>query len=93
MKLDASGRELGRVSLPTTPRATEAQMTLIDLDAADAILVVATNVGDPFEPLEADDEVFRAARVAPHARPRVGAPSRAARARSRLVERLALAHA
>jgi hypothetical protein len=58
VKLDAAGRELGRIPVPSTPRSTEAQTTLVGLDAADAILLVATNVGDPFDPLEPDDEVF-----------------------------------
>jgi hypothetical protein len=58
VKLDAKGREIGRVAIAAPPRATEAQATITGLDAADALLVVATNVGDPYVPLDPDDERF-----------------------------------
>ena len=58
VKLDAAGRELGRIPVAAPPRATEAQGTIADLDATDSLLVVATNVGDPYEPLDPDDESF-----------------------------------
>ena len=58
VKLDASGRELGRVVIPTRERATEAQMTLVDIDAADRIMLVGVNVGDPAYRFDPDDEVW-----------------------------------
>jgi hypothetical protein len=58
VKLDASGRELGRVVIPTTERATEAHMTLVDLDGVDRILLVGVNVGDPAYAFDPDDEVW-----------------------------------
>jgi hypothetical protein len=58
VKLDASGRELGRVVIPTPERATEAQMTLVDIDAADRIMLVGVNVGDPSYRFDPDDEVW-----------------------------------
>jgi hypothetical protein len=58
VKLDAAGREIARIPIAAAPRATEAQGTIVDLDGADAVLVVATNVGDPFVKLEPDDERF-----------------------------------
>ena len=58
VKLDAGGHELGRIPIAADPRATEAQATLVNLDEAAAILIVATNVGDPFIRLDPDDEVF-----------------------------------
>jgi hypothetical protein len=58
VKLDASGRELGRVVIPTTERATQAQMTLVDLDNVDRILLVGVNVGDPAYAFDPDDEVW-----------------------------------
>ncbi len=58
VKLDAAGRELARIPIAAAPRATEAQGTIVDLDAAEAILVVGTNVGDPFVPFDPDDACF-----------------------------------
>ncbi|MDF2693140.1 MAG: hypothetical protein K0S65_1523, partial [Labilithrix sp.] len=58
VKLDANGRELGRVVIPTTERATQAQMTLVDLDGVDRILLVGVNVGDPAYAFDPDDEVW-----------------------------------
>lgn len=58
VKLDAKGRELGRVPIPTRERATEAQMTLVDLDAVDRVMLVGVNVGDPAYRFDPDDEVW-----------------------------------
>jgi hypothetical protein len=62
VKLDAAGRELGRVPIPTRERAVEAQMTLVDLDGVDRILLVGMNAGDPSYRFDPDDEVWE-----PHA--------------------------
>lgn len=58
VKLDAGGRELGRVVIPTTERATSAQMTLVDLDNVDRVLLVGVNLGDPAYGFDPDDEVW-----------------------------------
>lgn len=58
VKLDARGRELGRVVIPTRERATEAQMSLVDLDAADRVLLVGVNAGDPAYAFDPDDAVW-----------------------------------
>jgi len=58
VKLDAHGHELGRVVIPTRERATEAQMTLVDVDAVDRVLLVGVNVGDPAYRFDPDDEVW-----------------------------------
>jgi hypothetical protein len=58
VKLAASGRELGRVVIPTRERATETQMTLVDLDGVDRVMLVGTNVGDPAYRFDPDDEVW-----------------------------------
>lgn len=58
VKLDPRGRELGRVGIPARERATEAQMTLVDLEQVDRILLVGTNVGDPAYRFDPDDEVW-----------------------------------
>jgi hypothetical protein len=58
VKLDAAGRELSRIPIAAAPRVTEAQATIVDLDATADVLVVGTNVGDPFVPFDPDDERF-----------------------------------
>lgn len=58
VKIDANGRELGRVVIPTTERATQAQMTLVDLDNVDRVLLVGVNTGDPAYAFDPDDEVW-----------------------------------
>lgn len=58
VKLDAAGRELGRVPIPTRERATEAQMTLVDLDRVDRVLLVGVNAGDPAYAFDPDEVVW-----------------------------------
>jgi hypothetical protein len=58
VKLDAAGHELARTPIAAAPRMTEAQGTVIDLDLASDVLVVGTNVGDPFVPFDPDDERY-----------------------------------
>lgn len=58
VKIDASGRETGRVLIPTTERATTAQMTLVDVDSVDRVMLVGVNVGDPAYAFDPDDEVW-----------------------------------
>ncbi len=53
MKLAADGSEIGRVPIPAQDKATDAQITIDDLDKVGAILLVAVNAGDdsvPFDP-------------------------------------------
>ena len=58
VKLDAAGLELGRVVIPTAERATQAQMTLVDLDRVDRVMLVGVNLGDPAYAFDPDDEVW-----------------------------------
>lgn len=58
VKLDGAGRELGRVPIAAKERATEAQMTLVDLDGVDRILLVGANVGDPAYAFDPDEVVW-----------------------------------
>ena len=58
VKIDASGREIGRVPIATKERATEAQITLADLGAADRVLLVGVNVGDPTYQFDPDDAAW-----------------------------------
>ena len=59
VKLDAKGRELGRLGIPSAKLATGAQMSVVDLEGVDRLLIVAVNAGDPayqFDPDDADWE-------------------------------------
>lgn len=58
VKRDARGAELGRVVIPTTERATDAQLTLADFGGADSLLLVGVNAGDPAYAFDPDDEVW-----------------------------------
>jgi hypothetical protein len=58
VKLDAAGKALARIPIAASARATEAQGTIVELDASSSLLIVATNVGDPFVRFEPDDEYF-----------------------------------
>jgi hypothetical protein len=58
VKIDAAGKELGRISIPGPDRGTAAQMTVVDLDAAARVLLVGTNVGDPFYPFDPNAGVW-----------------------------------
>ncbi|CAN5899929.1 hypothetical protein BH11MYX4_BH11MYX4_46510 [soil metagenome] len=46
------------MAIPTRERATEAQMTLVDVDGVDRIMLVGVNVGDPAYRFDPDDEVW-----------------------------------
>jgi hypothetical protein len=58
VKLDADGHELAHVPVPAAERATEAQMTVVDLDGVATMLVVAANAGDAAYPFDPDDVVW-----------------------------------
>jgi hypothetical protein len=58
VKLDPSGHEIGHIAIPSADRATEAQMTVVDLDRAADVLLVGTNVGEPLFPFDPDDDVW-----------------------------------
>ncbi len=58
VKMDAAGREIGRIVVPTRERATEAQMTIVELAGVDRLLLVGMNAGDPAYPFDPDDEVW-----------------------------------
>ncbi len=58
VKLDAAGRELGHLPIPTTDRATSAQMSLVGLEAVATVLVVGANAGDAAYPFDPDDEAW-----------------------------------
>ena len=55
VRVDASGREVSRVGVPSRERGTDAQLTLIDLDQAARVFIVGINAGDPLFPFDPDD--------------------------------------
>jgi hypothetical protein len=58
LKLDAEGRATGQLATPTAERATEAQMTIVDLEGIASVLLVGVNAGDPSYPFDPDDEIW-----------------------------------
>jgi len=56
--LDARGIEIGRVPIPTPDKATSAAITLDDLDAVSAILLVTVNAGDDAIEFDPDAKVW-----------------------------------
>ncbi len=58
VKRDARGAEIGRVVIPTTERATDAQWTLADFGGAESLLLVGINAGDPAYAFDPDDDVW-----------------------------------
>lgn len=58
VKVDAAGKEVGRLAIPTRERATDAQMTVVDLSGAEHVLLVGVNVGDPAYRFDPDDGVW-----------------------------------
>lgn len=63
IKLDAAGRPKARLDLHVPhEKSTDVQATIAELDDVDAVLLVATNAGDPTSPFDPDDVVWE-----PHA--------------------------
>ena len=58
VKLDAHGKELGHLVVPSHDRVTEAQMTVVDLDDVATVLLIGVNAGDGLYPFDPDDEVW-----------------------------------
>ncbi len=55
VRVDASGKEQGRVAVTGRERGTDAQATLVDLEGTARVLLVGTNAGDPRVGLDPDD--------------------------------------
>jgi hypothetical protein len=62
VKLANDGSEIGRLSIPAQDKATDAQITIDNLDGVGAILLVAVNAGDDSVPFDPDAAVWE-----PHA--------------------------
>jgi hypothetical protein len=58
VKLAADGSELARVPVTAQDKATDAQITIDDLDQTAAILIVAVNAGDDSVPFDPDASVW-----------------------------------
>jgi len=58
VKLDRAGRELARIPVAASDRATEAQGSIVDLDGVDTLVVVGMNAGDFPAPFDPDDAVW-----------------------------------
>lgn len=58
LRVDKGGRELSRGRIASSPVAREAQMSIADLDQAERVVLVVTNVGDPSFHFDPDDVVF-----------------------------------
>ncbi len=52
VKLDASGRAMGRIPIPTLDRATEARISLSHLEGVAHVVLIGVNLGDPQEPFD-----------------------------------------
>ncbi len=55
VKLDDAAKEIAEVSIEGPRRGTSAQITLVDLDKTQTILLVGTNVGDTSRAFTPDD--------------------------------------
>lgn len=55
VRIDAAGREMGRVGVSGPDCGTSAQTTLVDLDGAARVLVVGSNGGDALTAFDPDD--------------------------------------
>jgi len=55
VRVDATGKQLGRVDVTGRERGTEAQATLVDLEGTARVLVVGANAGDPRVAVDPDD--------------------------------------
>jgi hypothetical protein len=58
VKRDAAGREISHLLVPVAERATEAQVSVVDLDGADSLLIVGANAGDAAYPFDPDDAIW-----------------------------------
>ncbi len=55
VRVDAGGKELGRIDLRSPDRATNAQASVVDLRGTDHVLIVGVNTGDFAHPFDPDD--------------------------------------
>ncbi len=58
LKLDAAGHEVASVAIPSAERATEAHITIVDLEHVAKVVLVVTNTGDPLDPFDPNDPVW-----------------------------------
>jgi hypothetical protein len=58
LKLDPNGKELDELPIPSTERATEAVMTVENLDGVDRVVMVGLGLGSTEDPFDPDDGVW-----------------------------------
>lgn len=58
VKLDARGSEMSEMVIPSLDRGTDAQLTVMELDGVDSVLLVGVNLGDPKWAFDPDDGVW-----------------------------------
>jgi hypothetical protein len=58
VKLDAQGKEMAEMTIPSLDLGTEAQLTVMELDQVDSVLLVGVNLGDPKWAFDPDDGVW-----------------------------------
>jgi hypothetical protein len=58
VKLAADGSEIARMTIPAQDKATDAQITIDNLDGVGAVLLVAVNAGDDSVPFDPDALVW-----------------------------------
>jgi len=58
LKLDRNGNEMARIPIASSERATEAQGSIVDVDAADTLAIIGMNAGDFAFPFDPDDAIW-----------------------------------
>lgn len=58
VKLDAAGHEKASIAIPSAERATEAQITIVDLEDVAKVVLVGTSTGDPLDPFDPNDAAW-----------------------------------
>jgi hypothetical protein len=58
VKLDGAAHEKASIAIPSAERATEARITIVDLEDVAKVILVGMNAGDPLEPFDPNDAVW-----------------------------------
>jgi hypothetical protein len=58
VKVDNAGHEKASIAIPSAERATEAHITVVDLEDVAKIILVGMSAGDPYDPFDPNDAVL-----------------------------------